>query len=78
MWLESNGVAADDDEDDEFAVADLANKNKVFETYWSADGSSGDDADQRMVTEETRLNHESIRPPLGLLRIQLPHMHALH
>lgn len=28
MWLESNGVAADDDEDDEFAVADLANKNK--------------------------------------------------
>lgn len=28
MWLESNGVAADDDEDDEFAVADLANKKK--------------------------------------------------
>lgn len=56
----------------------LPTKIKVFETYWSADGSSGDDADQRMVTEETRLNHESFRPPLGLLRIQLPHMHALH
>ena len=56
----------------------LPTEKRVFETYWSADGSSGDDADQRMVTEETRLNHESIRPPLGLLRIQLPHMHALH